>query len=411
MTHYKDKKEKAYFSRHAYLETDIDTALLDLKLHRQPCNFHTEDTIRLTHRQKHVIASMLYYAYRYAFPDVKFRKYTMYLAIFPCSLVSGWCTMIPERKGHCPADGADLSRISAVFTTDPEWYLVFRTDPFNLRHALWKIHGILPLLPMRVSLNCMINPKSCTCPGSIRCMLHFMQVLIQQGRTLLYRIFCRNMEIFRFTAGWVLRSQVNRLGNVCSIFQSKRWLFVFGIQIPRTNKNTAQICAVFFISVFCFCILLLITDQQAVCKVSIPVFIYHFHQRSHGSVLQWSSSVSCAPQGLPMQYEGWWSDGRCPWCVSMDFLHSSVLRSAHQVRLLRSFYFPKHLQDLSRQRSVLCQGLKDSRRFHFWKRLCIQQPFCLLCQRCMYGHDIWFCKQLVKLHTLITRLVIFPVVE
>lgn len=30
MTHYKDKKEKAYFSRHAYLETDIDTALLDL---------------------------------------------------------------------------------------------------------------------------------------------------------------------------------------------------------------------------------------------------------------------------------------------------------------------------------------------------------------------------------------------
>ena len=45
MTHYKDKKENAYFSRHAYLETDIDTALLDLKLHRQPCNFHTEDTI------------------------------------------------------------------------------------------------------------------------------------------------------------------------------------------------------------------------------------------------------------------------------------------------------------------------------------------------------------------------------
>ena len=82
MTHFKDKKEKAYFSRHAYLETDIDTALLDMKLHRQPCNFHPEDTIRLTHRQKYVIASMLYYAYRYAFPDVKFRKYTMYLAIF-----------------------------------------------------------------------------------------------------------------------------------------------------------------------------------------------------------------------------------------------------------------------------------------------------------------------------------------
>ena len=89
MTHYKDKKEKAYFSRHAYLETDIDTALLDLKLHRQPCNFHTEDTIRLTHRQKHVIASILYYAYRYAFRMSNSANIPCTLLFFPCSLVSG----------------------------------------------------------------------------------------------------------------------------------------------------------------------------------------------------------------------------------------------------------------------------------------------------------------------------------
>lgn len=121
MTHYKDKKEKAYFSRHAYLETDIDTALLDLKLHRQPCNFHTEDTIRLTHRQKHVIASMLYYAYRYAFPDVKFRKYTMYLAIFSMQL-GLW--LMHDDSGKKKAIVRLTERIClgypAVFTTDPE---------------------------------------------------------------------------------------------------------------------------------------------------------------------------------------------------------------------------------------------------------------------------------------------------
>ena len=139
MTHYKDKKEKAYFSRHAYLETDIDTALLDLKLHRQPCNFHTEDTIRLTHRQKHVIASMLYYAYRYAFPDVKFRKYTMYLAIFSMQL-GLW--LMHDDSGKKKAIVRLTERICLGYPLFspliPSDTLFFRTDPFNLRHALWK---------------------------------------------------------------------------------------------------------------------------------------------------------------------------------------------------------------------------------------------------------------------------------
>lgn len=48
MTHYHDKKEKSYFSRHAYLETEIDTELLARKRHKTPCEFHAADTIQLT---------------------------------------------------------------------------------------------------------------------------------------------------------------------------------------------------------------------------------------------------------------------------------------------------------------------------------------------------------------------------
>ena len=45
MTHYHDKKEKSYFSRHAYLETEIDTELLARKRHKTPCEFHASCTM------------------------------------------------------------------------------------------------------------------------------------------------------------------------------------------------------------------------------------------------------------------------------------------------------------------------------------------------------------------------------
>ena len=262
MTHYKDKKEKAYFSRHAYLETDIDTALLDLKLHRQPCNFHTEDTIRLTHRQKHVIASMLYYAYRYAFPDVKFRKYTMYLAIFSMQL-GLW--LMHDDSGKKKAIVRLTERICLGYPLFspliPSDTLFFRTDPFNLRHALWK------------------NPWD----SSITSNESFFELYDKSKELYLSRIHSLYAALH---AGADSARQDAAIQDFLQEYGNLSFHSGLSAQIPRTNKNTAQICAVFFISVFCFCILLLITDQQAVCKVSIPVFIYHFHQRSHGSVLQ-----------------------------------------------------------------------------------------------------------------------------
>lgn len=137
MTHYHGK-EKSYFSRHAYLETDIDTSLLDSKLHRTPCSFRTWETISLTFHQKKVIANLLYDAYRYAFPELKFRKTTMYLGIFSLGL---GLRILHDDSGQkkvlfrfAEKHFLGYPLFSPLIPSDT---LFFRTDPLNLRHAKW----------------------------------------------------------------------------------------------------------------------------------------------------------------------------------------------------------------------------------------------------------------------------------
>lgn len=138
MTHYAGK-QKDYFARHAYLETDIDTALLNIKLRRNPCNFHSANTIVLTHRQKKVVARMLYDAFHYAFPEMKFDRLTMYFGIFSMRL---GLRILHDNSGkkkvlfrfiekHC----LGYPLFSPLIPSDT---LFFRTDPFNIRHSVWK---------------------------------------------------------------------------------------------------------------------------------------------------------------------------------------------------------------------------------------------------------------------------------
>lgn len=131
-------REKDYFCRHAYLETDIDTALLDLKLHKKPCQFHAADTIALTHRQEKVIARLLYDAYHYAFPGLRIRKSTMWAGIFSIRL-GMW--MLHDDSGQkkvlfrfAEKHFLGYPLFSPLIPSDT---LFFRTDPFNLRHAAW----------------------------------------------------------------------------------------------------------------------------------------------------------------------------------------------------------------------------------------------------------------------------------
>lgn len=138
MTHYTGKSSD-YFQRHAYLETDIDTSLLDLKLHRQPCNFHSADTIVLTHRQKKVIASLLYDAFHYAFPALKLQKITMYLGILSVQL---GMKFLHDDSGQKKVLFRLLEKYLPGYPVFspliPSDTLFFRTDPFNMRHAAWQ---------------------------------------------------------------------------------------------------------------------------------------------------------------------------------------------------------------------------------------------------------------------------------
>lgn len=136
-THY-NGKEKDYFSRHAYLETEIDNRLLMNRLYRTPSEFYGANTIALTFRQQTVIAAMLYTAYRYAFPNLKIHKSIMYMGIF--SIQMG-LKILHDNTGQKKA----LFRLIEKYTLGypvfspliPSEKLFFRTDPFNVRHAKW----------------------------------------------------------------------------------------------------------------------------------------------------------------------------------------------------------------------------------------------------------------------------------
>lgn len=131
-------KEKEYFSRHAYLETEIDNRLLMNRLYRIPCEFYGANTIALTSRQQKVIASMLYTAYRYAFPKLLVHKSMMYMGIF--SIQMG-LKILHDNTGQKKA----LFRLIEKYTLGypvfsplvPSAKLFFRTDPFNVRRAKW----------------------------------------------------------------------------------------------------------------------------------------------------------------------------------------------------------------------------------------------------------------------------------
>lgn len=137
-THYRPA-DKTYFSRHAYLETDIDTNLLHEKLHHGPSDFYNVDTIALTARQNHVIASMLYHAFHYAYPTMTLHKSTMYLGIFSLQL---GMQILHDNTGQKKVFFRLLERNLLGYPLFspliPSESLFFRTDPLNLRHKTWK---------------------------------------------------------------------------------------------------------------------------------------------------------------------------------------------------------------------------------------------------------------------------------
>ena len=133
------KKEKSYFSRHAYLETEIDTELLARKRHKTPCEFHAADTIQLTFAQKRVIAGLLYDAYHYAFPELSIHRSTMWMGII--SLPLGMRILHDEtgqKKVLFRFMEKHFSGIPVIFPVDTERHTVFSARIFLTEACLLK---------------------------------------------------------------------------------------------------------------------------------------------------------------------------------------------------------------------------------------------------------------------------------
>ncbi len=136
-THYTGRA-KDYFARHAYLETDIDCALLHRKLRLSPSGFPAWRTIALTRRQTRVITRLLHSAFRYALPQIHVTRLTIRLGIRSIRLGT---RILHDPTGQKKVLFRLTERIFLGYPVFspliPSDDLFFHTDPFNLRHALW----------------------------------------------------------------------------------------------------------------------------------------------------------------------------------------------------------------------------------------------------------------------------------
>lgn len=128
-----------YFGRHVYLETDIDKAMLMKYKKLPPSGFRQSRIIRLTHRERRVVAHCLHYAYVKAFPELRLRYPDMYGAtlLMPLGLSVLYDpygkkkVLVRQFEKHFPG----FPYISPLIASD---LLRFTKDPLNRQHRKWK---------------------------------------------------------------------------------------------------------------------------------------------------------------------------------------------------------------------------------------------------------------------------------
>lgn len=137
-THYRENTPE-YFGRHVYLETDIDQKLLMEKKNLLPSGFYQERTICLNHKERRVIARLLYFAYHKVFPDLKLTYPDMYAA----TLFMPFGVFIlhdPYGKKKTFARKIEKRFVGYPYVSPliPSDKLRFTTDPLNRKHRIWK---------------------------------------------------------------------------------------------------------------------------------------------------------------------------------------------------------------------------------------------------------------------------------
>ena len=130
---------KNYYSHHMYLETDIDTELLSYYKELAPSEFFQHQAVSLSKREQHVVAKILYHAFRKTFTDRHFSYHGMRrtLRAFYRNLA-----LLHDNTGKKKILVRSLEqlffrgpRISVLIPSD---HYSFTVDPLNLRHFRWR---------------------------------------------------------------------------------------------------------------------------------------------------------------------------------------------------------------------------------------------------------------------------------
>ena len=112
MTHY-GRHPKGYIGQHIRLETDIDTTLLQMFLHRQPSEFHQNETIAVSKEQREIISALLYYSFSRTYPGLGITRHGILQAIHAMQLGTK-LLYDPTGRKKIWIRRIDRTRISAV---------------------------------------------------------------------------------------------------------------------------------------------------------------------------------------------------------------------------------------------------------------------------------------------------------
>ena len=130
---------KEYFGQHAYLETELDNDLLWKFLMKKPGSFDMGATIRLSRKERRVIAGLLTYAYQTTWPKLRVtfrqvRQATLWMSTLASLMRDpGGRKKVLVRKAE--ALFVHHPMVSAMIPSDR---LRFASDQLNHNHRKWK---------------------------------------------------------------------------------------------------------------------------------------------------------------------------------------------------------------------------------------------------------------------------------
>lgn len=137
-TRYTEDADAAYYSRHVFLESDIDRLILERYSGLKPSEFYQERTIRLSKPECRVITDLLYYTFKKTYASVKTLRALIQSSLYTMPL---GCYVLHDAYGRKKAWLRKLEDIflgyplvSPLISSDT---LYFFKDPLNLSHKKW----------------------------------------------------------------------------------------------------------------------------------------------------------------------------------------------------------------------------------------------------------------------------------